>query len=173
MSKHSKLNLVEVLNDMYNTKHEKLQNNAESIIKAAKEVDNGGLVLLGHSPCLITNLSLDGRGRAQRSIRVPDLTGQEKTNFRPWHIVWIRTNGPAPNSLQYSHRCNQENCVESTHGVWETDITNKSRWSCRVCSHLILPDSRIIRICPHQPCCLVPIILKTWDDPRFVQAPVQ
>lgn len=171
-TKRAKQDLIKVLNKMYEQKLEQMRSNAESIIRGAQAVDDDR-VLLGHRPCLITSQSLDGRGRAQRSIRVPTLTGQEKTGFRPWHVVWISANGPAPEHLQYSHRCNEENCVESAHGVWESDEANKARWSCRVCSHLILPDGRIIQLCPHQPCCLVPLRIQSWDDPRFVQAPVQ
>jgi len=165
------LDLVEVLNQMHDVKAKQLKDNAASILAAA--VRNDRPVPLGYKPCYICTNSVDGRGRCQRAMRVPDLTGQEKVNFRPWHITWIAANGHAPLHLQYSHRCNQENCAEESHGLWETDVANKARWSCRICSHLILPDGRIIRICPHEPCCLVPLQLDTWDDPRFVRPPVQ
>lgn len=167
-----KLSLVEVLNKMYDDKKEQLHRNAQSIKENTRR--DGLAALLGHAPCLICELSLDGRGRAQRAIRVPEYTNKDKTNFRPWHVVWINENGHAPTAegIQYSHRCNQENCVEPTHGVWESDILNKNRWSCRTCSHVILPDERVIRICTHTPCCIVP---KRVTDNDFVDVhtPVQ
>lgn len=161
-----KKQLVPVLNKIFKEKRDQLSRNAISIIKAC-EVDST-VAILGVSPCLITTLSLDSRGRAQRSMRVPHFTGQEKTNFRPWHITWIDKNGVAPVELQYSHRCHNENCCEESHGLWETDQNNKFRWSCRLCSHLLLPNGRIFKICPHEPCCLKPLIVDSWADPRFI-----
>lgn len=158
------LNLVDVLNQMYDVRTKQLKDNAASVIANAVKVEN--TEVLGFKACLISTNSIDGRGRAQRAMRVPELTSQEKVNFRPWHITWISANGHAPLQLQYSHRCNQENCVEESHGVWESDGANKSRWSCRNCSHVILPDDCIIRVCSHDPCCIVPLHIASWDDVR-------
>lgn len=169
------MNLLEVLNTMYSDTvgRQQLSRNAKSILDSC--VADDSVVILGQLPCRITTQSIDGRGRAQRAMRVPTFTkGQKKTNFRPWHITWIDANGEAPvNRLQYSHRCHNQNCCEESHGLWESDVRNKERWSCRTCSHLILPDGRVYCICPHEPCCLRPLIVKDWDDPRFVNLPVQ
>lgn len=118
---------------------------------------------LGVRPCLISTHSVDSRGRAQRSIRFQG----RKIHFRPWHLVWIANNGPAPAGLQYSHRCHQRNCVEPDHGVWETDLQNKSRNRCANASHVFLPDGKKIVLCDHDPCCLSPLVLAA-GDPRII-----
>lgn len=164
----SKMDLIQVLNRLYYDKKDQLKRNADSILTKARTENDINDQVFGLGPCLVSTLSLDGRRRAQRSMRVPEFTdGREKVNFRPWHITWIRANGPAPLGKQYIHRCHVENCVQHTHGVWETDELNKARWSCRVCSHLILPDNRTVRICPHEPCCIRPLKIDSWDDERF------
>jgi hypothetical protein len=98
----------------------------------------------------------------------PDKQSRSKINFRPWHIVWISQNGIAPLKKQYSHRCHQENCVNPIHGVWEDDYYNKDRNGCKSVSHIIMPDESIIQICPHNPCCLTPIYIKSWNDDKFI-----
>jgi len=167
-------NLVDVLNTLYNdttpvalprkSGRQQLEDNTASILAGAVAGDTRP-TLFGYRPCLVTSLSLDGRGRAQRAMRALG----HKYNFRPWHITWIvGQRSVAPLNLEYSHRCHNENCVESTHGLWETDGQNKSRWSCRTCSHVILPDDRVVVLCSHEPCCLRPLRIATWEDPRIV-----
>lgn len=176
-SKRRKLDLLDVLNNMYldqdeakdgkrKTRKQQLLDNAASILQSANTLER--VIALGYAPCKVTTLSLDGRGRAQRSMRID----AGKVNFRPWHITWIASKGVAPLGLQYSHRCHEENCCEPTHGLWESDAQNKGRWSCRECSHLVLPDGRCVVVCPHEPCCLRPLVLKDWSDKRFVTLPL-
>jgi hypothetical protein len=176
------LNLIVVLNQMVDQEnapgqsldcrtksgHQQLQDNAKSILAKAR-LDNR-VTVLGLKPCLISTLSLDGRGRAQRSMRV---SGGQKSNFRPWHITWIAENGEAPLGLQYSHRCHNGNCVEPSHGTWEADTVNKDRWSCRGASHVVLPDGKCICICPHNPTCYRPLAVNSWADERFVNLPLR
>lgn len=167
----AKLDTIQVLNRLYAEKKSQLESNANSILTKAR-IENELVKVFGLGPCLVSTQSLDGRGRAQRAMRVPAFTnGKDKVNFRPWHVTWINANGPAPLGKQYSHRCHVENCVQHMHGTWEPDKDNKDRWSCRGCSHLILPDDRVIRICPHEPCCVRPLKIDSWDDQRFVQLP--
>jgi len=134
-------------------------------------LNNPSMLILGHNECRISTLSQDTRGRAQKSIRFYFNEDDKirKNNYRPWHVVWIATNESIieNTTLQYSHRCHNENCCESTHGIWETDEQNKNRNRCRNCSHLILPDGTIIQLCPHEPFCLTPIRLESWDDGRI------
>lgn len=175
---NSKMDLLGVLNAMYRdtlktsadgrrkTGREQIEEAAGSLRMKAEESKSNQPELLGEQPCRISTCSVDGRGRAQRSIRVDGT----KRNFRPWHIVWIDKYGEAPSGLQYSHRCHEENCIEPTHGVWESDPLNKARWACGRCSHLILPDGTSVRICDHSPHCLRPFVVKDWDDSRFGQA---
>ncbi len=161
------MKLIRVLNSMRAdpVANAQIARNARSILEAC--VEDCTVTVLGQLPCQISTGSLDGRGRAQRAMRVPTFTGQDKTNFRPWHITWIDLNGEAPVDLQYSHRCHNENCCEPSHGLWESDAQNKERWSCRICSHLVLPDGKRFCICPHSPCCFRPLVVEAWNDPRF------
>lgn len=161
-----KMCLLDVLCAMYgdekarSTEREKsgrqqLQDNAADVLAKCQSKDADRMESLGEHPCRITTLSVDGRGRAQRAMRVQG----RKINFRPWHICWVAKHGaPADCTLQYSHRCHEENCCESGHGVWEDDKTNKSRNECRAGSHVILPDGRILLICKHTPPCLTPVL---------------
>lgn len=135
----------------------------------------GAPTLLGDTvlPCKISTLSQDSRGRAQKMVRFPDGT---RTNFRPWHVAWIHAKQmPIPVGLRYSHRCNAENCIEPTHGRWETDAYNKSRWSCRTASHVLVPRPpaeggyRCYRTCTHSPCCLVPKICFAEADHPLIE----
>lgn len=179
--KKVKRNLVEMLNNLV----EDSDRDADKRVKTGQRqlADNSASILtntvldqkpsaLGVLPCRVSQQSLDGRGRAQRAMRVDGI----KVNFRPWHITWISANGKAPvdnnNAVEYSHRCHQENCVEPSHGVWESGATNKDRWSCRTCSHIILPNGKCVQLCGHNPCCLVPVTLTSWDDPRVVDLPL-
>jgi hypothetical protein len=124
---------------------------------------------LGLLPCLLSTNSVDTRGRAQTTKR----EGKVKHSFRPWHITWMAEHGKAPEDKQYSHRCHNENCVQPSHGRWETDQENKSRNACKSCSHVVLPDTKCILLCPHKPCCLTPRLVPTWDDKSFVNTPLQ
>jgi len=173
-AKKQKQDLVQLLNEWYsdNSTSDVVDSNAVDILAKAVIADLD-LTVLGHVRCRITTLSVDSRGSAQRDIRHPS-NWKKKSHFRPWHVVWISHHKQsAPLGLQYSHRCNQQNCVEPTHGVWEEDQRNKDRWSCREVSHLILTFAdltiprKVIRICPHTPCCLVPLFIPE-DSPRFV-----
>ena len=133
---------------------------------------------LGLKPCLLSRNSRDGSGRPQFSMRVrPGLVegfgGKEgKANFRPHHVAWMDgtpEGRPLPlddRRLQYSHRCHNGDCVEESHGVWETDRENKSRNYCQNGSHVFLPDGHVIVICPHSLPCLVGVRIDSWDDPR-------
>lgn len=168
-----KRDLIQILNNLYLSEENtgenksksgrnKLKSCATSIIQGCK-VQPGGATLLGKRPCLISTLSLDGRGRSQRKMRI----GTNPINFRPWHITWISQNGPAPLALQYSHRCNTTNCVEPSHGCWETDQENKSRHNCKSGSHLLFPDGKIFQLCTHTPCCYTPERILSNDN-RFI-----
>jgi len=84
-------------------------------------------------------------------------------------LYGFQKNGIAPKGKQYSHRCHQENCVNPIHGVWEDDYYNKDRNGCKSGSHIIMPDESIIQICPHYPCCLTPVYIKSWDDDKFIK----
>lgn len=144
---------------------EQLAATAQSIITAATRVQTP--CILHEKPCLLSSLSLDGRGRPQRKMRIMG----KPTNFRPWHITWVSRNGPAPQGLQYSHRCSHGNCVEPSHGAWETDLDNKSRNGCRGKSHVVLPvnqegESVVVRLCNHEPACIMPVVLDDWKDSR-------
>jgi len=114
--------------------------------------------LIGEYPCREGTMSKDTRGRCQWQIR--DGKGG-RPNFRPWHVVWVyETDGvPVPRGMGYSHRCQNENCLEWTHGAWETDAENQGRVPCKGASHVILGD-RCWTLCSHRPCCLTPVILK-------------
>jgi hypothetical protein len=140
-----------------------LKDNAKSITESCVALGAAELGEIAAKPCSVSTASKDGRGRCQRSMRV----GGEKINFRPWHVVWVATNGPAPPGLQYSHRCHNGNCCEPTHGEWEDDATNKNRNSCRTCSHVVLPSGRIILLCPHKPPCLTPVVVSEGDRRSF------
>jgi len=129
------------------------------------------MMLLGTS-CLITQASVDTRGRPQVSLRLTIDGVTRRYHFRPWHLTWFYKYGPIPDTtLQYSHRCHNEMCINPEHGVWETDQQNKDRNSCRTGSHLILPDRTVVTLCPHNPCCLTPVYLSSWDDTRVVARP--
>ena len=150
----------------------RVKSNKEQLLNAAKDIlykatACESVTALKVSPCLLSTASVDGRGRAQRAMRV----NGRRFNFRPWHITWIAENGAAPEQLQYSHRCHNENCVEPSHGLWETDLENKARWSCRVCSHLILPNKKCLALCTHKPCCYRPKVVETWADECIVKLP--
>jgi hypothetical protein len=114
--------------------------------------------------CWTCTGSEDSRGRVRLSLRYINGNGdQRKNQFAPWHIVWLCMNDrnlTIPLDLQYSHRCHTTNCVNPRHGVWETDLQNKSRNSCRTASHLIVRDAAgglcVYTLCPHNPCCLRP-----------------
>lgn len=129
------------------------------------EMRNFRLTTIGAIPCRVSVNSKDGRGRCQRAMYWEP---QKKSNFRPWHITWIATYGLAPVGLQYSHRCHEENCCEPTHGIWEDDVTNKSRNKCQTCSHVVLPSGQIVLCCLHVPACLRPIILQAGDSRLFL-----
>lgn len=147
-----------------NGPRQQLYNAAMSLVTAGTE-ETGPLLhqFFAEGPCIICTSSLDGRGRSQRSIRVYG----KKINFRPWHIMWIAINNKfAPTNLQYSHRCHNENCINPDHGLWETDQLNKDRNGCKNTSHVILPDDRVIQVCPHNPPCLTPVHIKDWNDKR-------
>jgi len=174
--KKEKQNLLAVLNELYNDNTQPVDNrgksgrqqlldNSESILASA-EIDINP-VYLGYKPCQLSTLSVDGRGRCQRSMRV----NGKKINFRPWHITWIAENGlaPANGDLEYSHRCHHENCVEPSHGLWEDSTMNKNRWSCRTCSHVLLPNGKCLKVCPHDPSnCINPMVISSWNDQRFI-----
>lgn len=150
--------LITVLNNMVEDGDDRrrLQSTDASIRSKCTEENVAGLKAIGVKPCLVSRLSLDGRGRCQRAMRI----NGKKSNFRPWHICWIASNGEAPTSLQYSHRCHEGNCCEATHGIWENDATNKARNGCKSCSHVVLQDGRVIITCPHNPPCLCPFVVK-------------
>jgi hypothetical protein len=167
-----KRNLIKVLNEMFEDELKKgdkrtksgkdqLNDNANTILTNCV-VKKDGPELIGKKPCLISTASLDGRGRGQRKIRVD----KSPINFRPWHVTWISQFGLAPTGLQYSHRCHTINCVEPSHGLWETDGKNKERSKCR--SHLILQDGRIFLLCDHNPCCYNPLRI-IENDSRFIK----
>jgi hypothetical protein len=128
--------------------------------------DIDAFIILGSSCCMNSTQSLDGRGRPQKDIRV----GDQKLRVRPWHLTYLLYNGSLPLApgLQYSHRCHNELCVNDSHGVWETDIQNKNRNMCQSASHVIIkPLKMLITLCKHEPCCLVPIVIRSLDDPRI------
>jgi hypothetical protein len=143
--------------------------NSISILNGATSFNAQRLTLLQEKPCKISTLSLDSRGRPQRSMRVKLNDESKKVNFRPYHLTWMAANETIPSNtlLQYSHRCHQPCCVEPTHGVWEIDIDNKNRNKCVNCSHVIF-NNQLITLCPHNPTCLTPQMI-TNDDTRVVQ----
>jgi len=175
-------NLIELLNWMYDdhvvypgrtiSRHQQLLDAGESIYRGTDPFMDDTcfpVYCLGHEPCRIRNASPDGRGRSQFSMRVymPEWDSVFRKQFRPWHVRWVAKNGSVHDtSLQYSHRCHNTNCIADGHGVWETDRENKNRDGCRSCSHVILPDGTVIKVCKHKPCCLRPVLVKSWQDPR-------
>jgi len=121
--------------------------------------------LIGCKPCRVSLYSRDGRGRAQKAVQLP-LHGKASTtrvNFRPWHLAYayagVEDNmdrwRKIPADREWSHRCTEENCIETSHGVWETSAENKSRWSCRNCAQVIV-DGKVHMLCTHEPPCLNP-----------------
>jgi hypothetical protein len=70
--------------------------------------------------------------------------------------------------LEWSHRCQEPNCVRPSHGRWETSKQNKARHSCRIASHVRV-NGAWIKLCTHSPCCLNPRVIKLGD---FVSLPV-
>jgi len=173
-------NLIDVLNKMYleedlhsskkKSSKNQLLDNAAEIMKTATLVPLQTPFFQDiKTPCLLAENSFDGRNRSQRTMRV-HLRGENKrkSNFRPWHITWISAYGVTSINLQYSHRCHNENCVQPEHGVWESDLDNKSRNGCRSASHLVLPDGTVILICTHSQCCLVPRYIDNWDNPNIL-----
>lgn len=76
--------------------------------------------------------------------------------------------------MQYSHRCLQGTCVEPRHGIWEDDITNKARSTCKGSSHLLMLEMGIsITLCSHgpQPCLSAALEVKDNSDPRVAPLP--
>ena len=145
---------------------QQIQDNASSIL-ADCTIDrtdsrNIGRTLLKQECCKISTLSLDGRGRAQRAMRLR----KTKRNFRPWHITWIAKYGPPLEfeKLEYIHRCHNENCCEPKHGYWGTSQQNKATNDCRTASHIITisddGDKKVVKLCPHLPCCLRPVVVR-------------
>lgn len=139
---------------------------AHNLLQTALVRFDLAMMLIGEA-CFETQASLDTRGRPQVSTRL-DIDGvTRRYHFRPWHLTWFYTYGPIPNTqLQYSHRCHNELCINPAHGIWEFDQQNKDRNGCKHGSHIILPDHTIIRVCPHDPPCLTPKIIESWDDDR-------
>lgn len=172
-----KRNLLEFLCDLYadekpasglfKSGRQQVQDNAKDILSKCSIQRASVLEILGASPCKVTTLSVDGRGRAQRAMRVDG----RKINFRPWHICWIAKYGITEAvNLQYSHRCHEENCCEASHGVWEDDKSNKSRNACRSASHALMPDGSILLLCKHIPPCLTPVQIGLNDGRVFASS---
>jgi len=121
-------------------------------------------------PCKISTYSKDGRGRAQMQLRKIAGGG----HYRPWHIAWMAAkntsipSGALTGKVEYSHRCHNENCVEPTHGIWESSRKNKSRWKCTKAAFVVLPNSTSIRLCKHSKCCLTVKHIQKETDPRFL-----
>ena len=139
--------------------------------------------LIGCKPCRVSTFSKDGRGRAQKSVKLA-LNGKTETtrvDFRPWHLafayvgvdketgsdVW-RT---IPEDREWSHRCIEENCIEVTHGLWETSAQNKDRWSCRNAAQVIV-DGNVHMLCRHQPPCLNPKVSEKGSADHAVNLPI-
>lgn len=178
-------NLLEVLNDLYDRPKLKtnmttgrpalsgraqITANALQCTLSATKVVNSASTWLQLGECELSNNSRDGRGRPQKSIRVTLENVSKKLNFRPWHLTWIAKNGKIPDcTKQYSHLCHNETCINPNHGVWETDQANKDRNHCRTASLIRLPNGAILKICPHQPPCLVGRDFISWTDPDFLQ----
>jgi hypothetical protein len=155
---------------------QQLQDNCDAILNdSVAPGDCQRALLCGGAEwtCTISGASRDTRGRARKTIRTKHLSSDglsvKKAHFRPWHIVWlVKSAAPLPvGEEQYSHRCHNENCVNYRHGVWESDGMNKSRDDCRSGSHVILLDdaspAKVITLCPHQPCCLRPVVKRLSD----------
>jgi hypothetical protein len=132
------------------------------------QVDDHVSRLIGCKPCRVSLLSQDGRSRAQKAVQIP-LKGNPKTtrvNFRPWHLAYAYAGNEGgtdvwrsiPLEREWSHRCTAENCIEVSHGVWETSAENKSRWSCRNCAQVII-NGAVHMLCTHQPPCLNPKVV--------------
>ncbi len=106
-------------------------------------------------------------------VRTTNSSPAIKREFRAYHITWVAEYGTIPNtSLQYSHRCHNGKCINSAHGIWETDQENKARNKCHGSSHLELPNHAYLQLCTHSIPCLsaAPPVL-SWSDPRVVSPP--
>jgi len=114
-------------------------------------------------------MSLDGRGRPRKSFRFydRDTRKSKKKEFQAYHIVKIAIQGPAPVGREYAHRCHNPICINPDHGLWATTAMNRNMEMCRNASHVILPNSIIIRLCPHNPVCRKPMIINNCFYPRF------
>ena len=153
---------------------DQIKDNARDILGKSIIQTNQPAEVLGLGPCMISTASLDGRGRPVRSMRV---TANEqaaiKREFRAYHVTWVAEFGVIPDiTLQYSHRCHNELCVNPKHAVWESDLENKSRNMCRQHSHLRLPNAATIRLCPHLLPCISPAPdIDDWQDERVLVPP--
>ena len=139
--------------------------------------------------CQLQTASLDTRGRPQKTVRftLPGIDKEFKMSFksvlsiypplttltsiaRTYHITWIGRYGQITSpTLEYSHRCHQECCINPSHGVWETSKDNQARDGCKFGGTFILPNRQVLVRCPHTPVCLTGDEFSTWDDPKFVQ----
>eukprot|EP00300_Choanocystis_sp_HF-7_P005872 c1432_g1_i1.p1 GENE.c1432_g1_i1~~c1432_g1_i1.p1 ORF type:complete len:166 (+),score=12.58 c1432_g1_i1:52-549(+) len=153
---------IELINTLLRGSEEEQRLLARTVLAVNEHVNvivDGPPTLLGELPCRVSTLSVDGRGRAQKQVRMR----ATRVNFRPWHLAWAGMFGEIPVGLQYSHRCPEENCIEPSHGVWESDHDNKDRWSCRLASH-VLVDGKVHRLCKHKPVCFNGVRLQEGDD---------
>jgi len=151
-----------------------LEEAARRLLESARPPPAGNeeaMALLRKPPCKLANCSKDSKGQYQYTFRIPHLADVRPSGLRirPWHLTWIGTYGMAPLGLTYSHLCPFSDCVEPSHGVWESDIVNKSRNYCKAAAQVILPNGKMITICPHVPRCVNPLIIVNWDDPRVSQ----
>jgi len=156
------------------TERQLLTEAAERLLSSAHPPppDNEWLMAsIGQLPCKPANCSKDGKGQYQYTFRVPHLADirPQGLRMRPWHITWVGTYGMAPIGLTYSHRCPIHNCVEPSHGVWETDVANKSRNYCKTAAQVGLPDGTLVTVCPHVPCCLNLVLVVALDDRRLAR----
>ena len=139
--------------------------------------------LIGCKPCRVSTFSKDSRGRAQKSVKLAlkGKTATTRVDFRPWHLAYAYVGvdketkndvwRTIPEGLEWSHRCIEENCIEVTHGLWETSEQNKDRWSCRNAAQVIV-DGSVHMLCRHQPPCLNPKVIETGSADHAVHLPI-
>jgi len=142
--------------------------NSSTVDRSCNGSLDHGRALLKRCRCKIRNLSLDSKKRSQRDMRVDGA----KRHFRPYHVTWMAKNGGKMppggfDCLDYIHRCHNNNCCEPRHGYWGTSKQNKLTDHCRSGSHVIriAADGKksVLRLCPHRPMCLVPIVVTEAD----------
>lgn len=144
-------NLVPILNDVFHNDKPKFRRKVKYLRTRLDTVDNGKS-LVGLKPCKVCNIvSNNDRGGSRTKWKI----GDKQRRFTCTHIFWVEgKNSEAPEGLDISHRCHEQNCCEPSHYDWESDVFNKGRNGCASGAIIIDPDGNKHLICPHKKPCI-------------------